>query len=112
MEVSHRIGLLHYSCPPIVGGVEVVLSHQALAMHRMNQNISVLAGMGEVYTEDFPVGIEPLISSQNREVSRAHAACREGGFEGLKELTGRIYGILKDWSRELEVISTLETHSS
>jgi hypothetical protein len=61
MERPLRIGILHYSCPPVVGGVEAIVYQHALILHRMGQSISILAGMGDTYTEDFPVRIEPIL---------------------------------------------------
>ncbi len=74
MDAPLRIGLLHYSCPPLVGGVEEILSQQASIFHRMGHSISVLAGMGEVYTKDFSVRIEPVLGSKNASIMKAHKA--------------------------------------
>ena len=61
MDKPLGIGILHYSCPPVVGGVEEVLSQHASILCRLGQSVSMLAGMGEIYTDLFPVRIEPLI---------------------------------------------------
>ena len=103
-DSAFQIGLLHYSCPPVVGGVEEILSQQATILHRLGQNVSILAGMGEVYTQSFPVRLEPLLGSKNRSVLGAHEQCRTGDYKRLKKLTNRIYRILREWSRELDVI--------
>ncbi|MEE9567287.1 MAG: glycosyltransferase family 4 protein [Desulfobacteria bacterium] len=104
MDAPLRIGLLHYSCPPLVGGVEEILSQQASIFHRMGHSISVLAGMGEVYTKDFPVRIEPLLGSKNADIIKAHKEVKEGHQDAFERPTNRIYRILKDWSHELDVI--------
>ena len=98
------IGMLHYSCPPVVGGVEEILSQQASILHRFGQSVSLLAGMGEVYTDSFPVRIEPLLGSQNSDITEAHERSRNGDHRQLKQNTTRIYQILKDWSHGLDVI--------
>ena len=79
-----RIGILHYSCPPVVGGVEEILSQHATILHRLGQHVSVLIGMGEVYTESFPVRIEPLLGSQNVSTTKAHEQSKNGDHKSLK----------------------------
>ena len=104
MDRPLRIGILHYSCPPVVGGVEEILNQHATFLHRIGQHVSVLAGMGEVYTESFPVRIEPLLGSQNVSITKAHEQSRNGDHKELKRLTKRIYSILKNWSQDLDVV--------
>ncbi len=96
--------MLHYSCPPLVGGVEEILRHHALVLTRAGQQVSVLAGMGETFTELFPVTIHPLLGSQNDRVKSAHEACLKGRFGPLKEVTREIYEVLKTWAEPLDVL--------
>jgi glycosyltransferase involved in cell wall biosynthesis len=104
MNAPLRIGILHYSCPPLIGGVEEILSQQASFFQRMGNSVSVLAGMGEVYTEDFPIRIEPLLGSQNAKIIKAHEACRKGDSDVLEPHTDKILAALEDWSRGIDVI--------
>ena len=104
MDAPLRIGLLHYSCPPLVGGVEEILSQQASIFHRMGHSISVLAGMGQVYTEDFPVRIEPVLGSKNPSIIKAHKEAKKGDKDALERSANKIYKILKDWSHKLDVV--------
>ena len=104
MERSLRIGILHYSCPPVVGGVEEMLHQHALILHRMGQSVCILAGMGEVFTDVFPVRIELVLGSRHTQVSKAHEQSRKGDYRLLKKLTNRILKLLVDWSSNLDVI--------
>ncbi|MBW1739893.1 MAG: glycosyltransferase family 4 protein [Deltaproteobacteria bacterium] len=104
MDTPLRIGILHYSCPPVVGGVEEILGQQASIFHRMGHSVSVLAGMGEVYTKDFHIRIEPGLSSKNTRILKAQEECKKGHQGALERPTNRVYKILKDWSHELDVI--------
>ncbi len=104
MDVPLRIGILHYSCPPVVGGVEEIVRQQASIFHRSGYSVSVLAGMGEIYTNDFPVRIEPVLSSKNARIIKAQEECKRGHEEALRRPTNTIYKILKDWSHELDVM--------
>jgi glycosyltransferase involved in cell wall biosynthesis len=99
-----HIGILHYSCPPVVGGVEEILSQQASILQKLGQTVNIIAGMGDVYTDSFPIRIEPLLGSKNASILKAHEKSREGDHKHLKRLTNRIYQILQDWSQDLDVI--------
>ncbi|MBW1941873.1 MAG: glycosyltransferase family 4 protein [Deltaproteobacteria bacterium] len=104
MDRVLRIGILHYSCPPVVGGVEEVLSQHASILHRLGQSVSILAGMGKVYTDSFAVRIEPLLGSKNTSILKAQEQSGNADDKPFKRLTNRIYRILKDWSHDLDVI--------
>lgn len=104
MDRALRIGILHYSCPPVVGGVEEILNQHATILHRLGQDISILTGMGEVYTDSFPVRIESLLGSKNTSIVKAHEQSRNGDHRSIKHLTQRIYEILEDWAHHLDVI--------
>ncbi|NVM57929.1 MAG: glycosyltransferase family 4 protein [Desulfobacterales bacterium] len=104
MDAPLRIGILHYSCPPLVGGVEEILSQHASIFQRMGHSVSVLAGMGEVFTEDFPIRIKPILGSQNVHIIKAHEQSWKGNPGRLKRPTNKIYKILTDWSSDLDVI--------
>ncbi len=104
MEKPFHIGILHYSCPPVVGGVEEVLSQQAFILRRQGQSVSVMAGMGEAYTDEFPVRIEPLLGSKHPSVSEAHEQMQTGDSKLLRQLTDTVLDILRDWSEGLDVI--------
>jgi glycosyltransferase involved in cell wall biosynthesis len=104
MDRPLHIGILHYSCPPVVGGVEEILNQHASILHRLGQQVSVLAGMGESCTESFPVRIEPLLGSQNASVAKAHEQCRNKDYKSLKRLTNRICNLLQDWSSDAPAI--------
>jgi glycosyltransferase involved in cell wall biosynthesis len=88
----------------VVGGVEEVVRQQASILHRVGQSVSILAGMGKVYTDSFQVRIEPLLGSKSTSILQAHEQSRNGDYIRLKRLTSRIYQILQDWSRDLDVI--------
>ncbi|MBW1659808.1 MAG: glycosyltransferase family 4 protein [Deltaproteobacteria bacterium] len=96
--------MLHYSCPPLVGGVEEILRHHAQVLHRFGHRICILAGMGEAFNEAFEITIHPLIASQNERVKMAHEACLEGRYGPLKEIEDEIYEIVRDWAVNLDVL--------
>ncbi len=104
MDKPLGIGILHYSCAPVVGGVEEMLSQQAFILHKLGQTVTILVGMGEVYIDSFPIRIEPLLGSKNASILNAHEQSRKGNHKHLKRLTNRIYQILQEWSLNLDII--------
>jgi glycosyltransferase involved in cell wall biosynthesis len=41
-----RVGLLHYTCPPIIGGVETILYEQATRLSARGYPVTILSGRG------------------------------------------------------------------
>ncbi|MBW2027517.1 MAG: glycosyltransferase family 4 protein [Deltaproteobacteria bacterium] len=104
MDRNLNIGVVHYSCAPFVGGVEEVINQHTSLLHRMGQSVRLLAGMGEVYREDFPVRIEPLLGSKNSSISKSHEQVKSGDYGPLRRLTNRIFETLAEWADGMDVI--------
>ncbi len=99
-----NIGLLHYSCPPVVGGVEQILEQHSVVLERLGQELHVLAGMGGHYSERFRVRLEPLVGSRDERVRRANRLSKQGDHVLTRRLAGEIVSILEDWGRPLDII--------
>ena len=63
-----KIALLHYSAPPIVGGVESVLAHHAREMAAAGHDVCVVAARGADLGEEIPLRQAPLIDSRHAAV--------------------------------------------
>ena len=63
-----KIALLHYSSPPVVGGVENVLGQHAHLMVRAGHEVMILAGRGQTFDERIKVHIRPTLNSRHPEV--------------------------------------------
>ncbi len=63
-----RIYLLHYSSPPVVGGVENVLARQAELMAQAGHKVTVLTGRGERWDPRVAVHSIPELDSRHRRV--------------------------------------------
>ena len=63
-----KIALLHYSVPPIVGGVESVIAHHARLMAADGHSVRLIAGRGEALGEQIPLIPIPLADSQHPRV--------------------------------------------
>ncbi len=95
---------MHYSCPPLVGGVEEILRHHAQVLTRFGHRVSILAGMGDAFNDAFEITIHPLIGSQNDRVKAAQEACLRGRYGPLKAVEDEIYRLVRDWARGLDVL--------
>ncbi len=73
-----RIALLHYSSPPIVGGVESVLAHHARLLANNGHEVTILAGRGENYDSRIPVRILPRLDSRHADVMEVKSDLDEG----------------------------------
>lgn len=84
-----RITLLHYAAPPVVGGVETVIAHQAQQLNRAGNSVRILAGRGETWDAHIPVRTLPLLDSRHPHILKAKASLDKGilpdGFTDLVE---------------------------
>ena len=63
-----KIALLHYSAPPIVGGVESVLGHHARLMADAGHQVRIVAGRGEQVGTRISFISIPLLDSRHEQV--------------------------------------------
>jgi glycosyltransferase involved in cell wall biosynthesis len=82
-----KIAILHYTSPPIVGGVESVLAHHARLMTKAGHAVTIFAGRGRAFDEHIPVHVLPRLDSRNPEVLKVKKDLDTGwvtpGFENL-----------------------------
>ncbi|MFZ5883394.1 MAG: glycosyltransferase family 4 protein [Chloroflexota bacterium] len=104
-----KIALLHYSSPPIVGGVESVLAHHARLMANAGHEVTILAGRGEVFDARIKVRVLPRLDSRHPEVMEVKgfldAGKRTPAFEKLRE------EIKRELLAELEGCDVLIAHN-
>lgn len=103
-----KIALLHYSCPHIVGGVEEVIGQQASILHRYGHEVKIIAGKGDIYTEDYPITINPIFFSVNPSVDRAQKEVINGERIHFDRLVENIQEELKE---ELSSFDFLIAHN-
>jgi glycosyltransferase involved in cell wall biosynthesis len=105
-----NIALLHFSSPPVVGGVESVLASHARLMANAGHQVMILAGRGNSINDQISVRILPMLDSRHAEVLKIKAQLDQGkippDFERLKEL---ISGELQE---ELKVCDILIVHNA
>lgn len=104
-----RIALLHYSSPPVVGGVESVLAHHARLMANAGHSVTILTGRGEEFDERIKVRALPRLDSRHPEVMEVKEFLDAGkhtpAFEMLREK------IKQDLLEELKECDVLIAHN-
>jgi len=84
-----NIALLHYSVPPIVGGVESVIAHHARLMYKHGHSVQLLAARGESLSQQIPLTMIPLADSRHERVARVKEQLdggeAAGDFESLRD---------------------------
>ena len=96
-----KIALVHYSAPPIVGGVESVMGHQARLMAEAGHNVRIVAGRGDQTDErvDFvqiPIvdSRHPVVASIKQELDRGIVP--DDFYSQVEELTGKLMSAVSD----------------
>ena len=99
-----KIAILHYSAPPVIGGVESVLAHHAKLMVSAGHEVQVIAGIGDSFDRRMHYVTIPLIASRHTAVLDAKSELDKGvvphGFPKLvEEIKNRLIPALDsvDW---------------
>ncbi len=92
--IKYNIALLHYSCPPVVGGVEEIIRQHASLFSRYYHNVKVFSGDGGKFADNIDIEINPLFGSRNRQVVNAHQLSMEGKSGKIERLANKIYDYL------------------
>jgi len=73
-----KIALLHYSAPPIVGGVESVIVQHSLLMADAGHEVYIIAGRGASFDPRITFVQVPLLDSRHPEILSLKAKLDEG----------------------------------
>ncbi len=98
-----NVALLHYSCPPVIGGVEEIVRQQASLLYRHYHLVKVIAGSGSQFTEDFAVEINPLLSSRHPEILKLQQV-PSVNYKLIREMTSTILKYLKDSLKNFDIL--------
>jgi len=94
-----NIAILHYSVPPIVGGVEGVIAHHARLMSADGHAVRLIAARGESLSEQISLTVIPLADSVHERVAEIKKQLDRGDvtneFETLRnELASQLQDAL------------------
>jgi len=91
-----RVSLLHYSAPPIVGGVENVIADHSLLMADAGHEVCIIAGRGSVFDDRIAFHYIPELNSRNATVQLLKADLDQGRFpSAFPDLVGVIRNALQ-----------------
>lgn len=100
-----NVALIHYSVPPIVGGVESVLAHQAELMLEAGHHVRVIAGRGEAWNERIELVKIPLIGSRHPEIQAVKLELDAGRVPpAFPTLVEKLVSELKTATQDVDVL--------
>ncbi len=92
-----NIAILHYSAPPIVGGVESVIGHHARLMTAAGHTVRILAGRGASILPGVQFIEIPLLDSRHPEILKIKAELDAGSVpESFNDTTQIIAELLRE----------------
>ncbi len=99
------IAILHYSVPPVIGGVEEVVRQHANLFYRYHHRVVVIAGEGGEFSRRYEISFNPLISSKNRAIIEAHRlSAEDGNHDKIFRLSSRIFNFLREHLRHIDIL--------
>ncbi|MBI1794624.1 MAG: glycosyltransferase family 4 protein [Chloroflexi bacterium] len=100
-----KIALLHYSAPPVVGGVESVLAHQANLMAEAGHTVRVIAARGDAWDGHIDFIRIPLVGSRHPAIQAVKVELDNGRVPpGFDELVREIMVQLQTATRGVDVL--------
>ena len=73
-----KVALIHYTCPPIAGGVEAVLARHAELLANDGHDVRIVTGRGEQWDTRIEVVRIPLVDSRSDRVLAIKAELDRG----------------------------------
>lgn len=104
-----EIGLLHYSVPPIVGGVESVIAHHARLMSADGHTVRLVAARGEAMSENIKLARVPLADSRHERVAHVKEQLDRG--EVTADFTALRDDLVEALQTALEGVDVLIAHN-
>ncbi len=80
-----KVAFLHYSAPPVVGGVENVMASQAECLSNFGYEVEILCGRGEQWHPHIDVKTFPLLDSRNPQILELKRTLDGGQIPSLFE---------------------------
>lgn len=104
-SMSKKIALVHYTAPPVVGGVESVLGHHARLMAAAGHEVAVIAGRGANINDHTRFIHMPLADSRNPDVMAAKESLDAGQIPaGFGQLVASIAESLQAATAGMDVL--------
>ncbi len=104
-----KVALLHYSAPPIVGGVESVLGHHARLMAEAGHQVQIIAGRGQQTDPRISFVHLPMADSRHPNVLALKSELDEGRIPA--GFTDAVDSLIVDLREILEDVDVLLAHN-
>ncbi|MCL5263953.1 MAG: glycosyltransferase family 4 protein [Chloroflexi bacterium] len=72
------ISIMHFTCPPVVGGVESVIAATARLFANHGYHVGILAGRGRQFDKRIPVTILPWLDSKHKALLDINRGLEQG----------------------------------
>ncbi len=100
-----NVTLLHYSAPPVVGGVESVLAHHARLLVEAGHRVKIIAGRGGRWDDRLTYFYLPAIDSRHPDVLALKALLDQGNAPPqFERLAADIASALRPALAEIDVL--------
>jgi glycosyltransferase involved in cell wall biosynthesis len=102
-----RVGLLHYTCPPVIGGVETILLEQATRLSARGYPVTILSGRGGPLPDatGITLVIIPELDSRQAEISELREQMMNGQVPpAFGRLSAKIEDLLEPHLAALDVV--------
>lgn len=101
-----RLGIMHYSYPPVVGGVETVIKQQAHLFADHGFSVTLVMGEGATDRQDIKITLIPQMKSlRNINTTLYQQILDQKDYPpGFDELSKEIYGMLESSLKDLDII--------
>jgi glycosyltransferase involved in cell wall biosynthesis len=80
--IKTSVAIMHYSAPPIIGGVEYTIAVHARLLSGHGYPTKIIAGRGEQFDPRVPVQIVPAVDSKDSRVLAVNQALASGNVTG------------------------------
>jgi glycosyltransferase involved in cell wall biosynthesis len=97
-----KIGLIHYTSWPVVGGVEAVLRQQATLMTLAGHSVSIVCGDGKRFSDTIPTLVfselnlrEELVTQAQQEITAGYPAAAY--FRAVNAAKKRLRSLFTEW---------------
>jgi len=104
-----NIAILHYSVPPLVGGVESVIAHHARLMSADEHSMRLIAARGESLSAQIPLTVISLADSRHERVGKMKAQLDRG--EATKDFESLRYDLVDELQTSLSGVDILIAHN-
>ena len=98
------VGILHFTCPPIVGGVELLMGQHAELLLEHGYAVRVLSGRGGRFNRQVPVSLLPALDSKYPALLAVNDELKAGEVtEWFEALVEELLAVLREHLAGLDV---------